>query len=133
MSGAKDPRHLQIALKKYVVRLSVEERQTLESLIDKGKHPASPLLKARILLTADISDAGEGWSDQRIVAALDSCLTTVHRTRQRKTSPIPPDTPARRRDAARSRPKSSRKTAQQPQLSPGSPSHLAIEPRSEFD
>ena len=71
------------SLGKYVVKLSVEERQTLEALIGKGKHPASQLLKARILLKADISDAGEGWSDQRIVAALETSITTVHRTRQR--------------------------------------------------
>jgi hypothetical protein len=28
------------AVKKYVVRLSAEERQTLAALISKGKHPA---------------------------------------------------------------------------------------------
>jgi transposase len=74
---------LETTLRKYVVRLSVEERQTLVALIGKGKHSASQLLKARILLKADISDAGEGWSDRRIVAALDTSLATVHRTRQR--------------------------------------------------
>jgi len=30
------------------------------------------LLKARILLKADISEAGEGWSDSRIIKALDT-------------------------------------------------------------
>ena len=35
----------------------------------KGKHPAIQLLKARILLKADVSEAGEGWSDSRIVEA----------------------------------------------------------------
>ena len=34
--------------------------------------------KARILFKADISDAGEGWSDGRIVKALDSSLANVH-------------------------------------------------------
>ena len=51
------------AVKKYVVRLSAEERQTLEALISKGKHPVAQVLKARILLKADVSEAGEGWSD----------------------------------------------------------------------
>jgi hypothetical protein len=35
------------AVKKYVVRLSAEERQTLAALISKGKHPAALVLKAR--------------------------------------------------------------------------------------
>ena len=70
-------------LKRYVVRLSEEERATLEATVSKGKRPASEILKARILLKADVSEAGEGWSDQRIVQALDTSLSTVYRTRQR--------------------------------------------------
>jgi hypothetical protein len=73
----------EVAVKKYVVRLSPHERETLESLIHKGKRPASQVLKARILLKADISEAGDGWSDGRIVAALDTSLSSVFRTRQR--------------------------------------------------
>ena len=60
-----------IAVKKYVVRLSAEEREQLQALIRKGKSPAKRLLKARILLKADVSDAGEGWSDSKIIAALE--------------------------------------------------------------
>src|SRR5258708_24513226 len=70
-------------VKKYVVRLSKDERSTLEDLISKGKHPAATILKARVLLKADVSDAGEGWSDSRIVKALDTSLATVARIRQR--------------------------------------------------
>ena len=44
----------EISVKKYVVRLSAEERQQLETLIRKGKGPARRLLKARILLKADV-------------------------------------------------------------------------------
>ena len=72
-----------IAVKKYVVTLSVEERDQLNATIKKGKHPASLLLKARILLKADASDAGEGWSDSEIAAALDTSVDTIARTRQR--------------------------------------------------
>ena len=50
----------EISVKKYVVRLSGEEREQLEALISKGKSAAQRLLKARILLKADISEAGEG-------------------------------------------------------------------------
>ena len=62
----------EIAVKKYVVRLDAEERDRLNELIRKGKRSAQLLTKARILLKADISDAGEGWSDSRIAAALDT-------------------------------------------------------------
>src|SRR5580693_2617582 len=73
----------EIAVKKYVVRLSAEERERLDTLIRSGKHAARKLLKARILLKADVSDAGEGWSDSQIAAALDTSVDTVARTRQR--------------------------------------------------
>ena len=88
-----------IAVKKYVVDLAGGERERLHLLIRAGKHPARQLTKARILLKADVSEAGEGWSDSQIVAALDTSLDTVARTRQqlveegldavltRKTSP----------------------------------------------
>src|ERR1700721_1573537 len=73
----------EVTVKKYVVRLSKDERSTLEDLISKGKHPAAMILKARVLLKADVSEAGEGWSDGRIVKALDTSLATVARIRQR--------------------------------------------------
>ena len=38
-----------VAVKKYVVRLSSEEREYLDQLIRKGKSPALKLMKARIL------------------------------------------------------------------------------------
>jgi hypothetical protein len=64
----------EISVKKYVVRLSAEERERLEALIRKGKSPAQRLLKARILLKADVSEASEGWSDSRIIKALEKCI-----------------------------------------------------------
>ena len=47
-----------IAVKKYVVRLSAEEREQLQALVRKGKAAARRLLKARILLKADVSEGG---------------------------------------------------------------------------
>jgi hypothetical protein len=76
MAGKK-----KIAVKKYVVRLSSEEREQLGTLIRKGKGPAQRLLKARILLKADVSDAGPGWSDSKIIAALDTSASMVYRVR----------------------------------------------------
>ena len=72
----------QPAVKKYIVKLSDDERERLSMLIQKGKCPARQVLKARILLKADASDEGEGWSDSRIAEALDTSIDTIARTRQ---------------------------------------------------
>ena len=72
----------QSAVKKYIVKLTAEERNRLDVLIQKGKAAARQLLKARILLKADASTAGEAWSDSRIAAALDTSIDTIARTRQ---------------------------------------------------
>ena len=69
-------------LVKYIVRLSAEERDRLEALLRKGKSPAQQLLKARILLKADVSDGGEGWSDSRIVEAMETSPSMVYRVRK---------------------------------------------------
>jgi len=72
----------EIAVKRYVVRLSGEERERLEALVGKGKSPARRLLKARILLKADVSAAGEGWCDSRIIEALETSASMVYRVRK---------------------------------------------------
>src|SRR5664280_274977 len=72
----------EVAVKRYVVRLSVEERERLEALRSKGKTPARRLTKALILLKADVSDAGEGWSDSEIVRVLDTTKSMVYRVRK---------------------------------------------------
>ena len=71
-----------IAVKKYVVRLDARERDRLNELVRKGKRSAQLLTKARILLKADVSDAGEGWSDSAIAEALDTSIATIERTRR---------------------------------------------------
>ena len=43
------------ANKKYVVRLSAEERERLDAMIRTGKRAAQMLMKARILLAADVN------------------------------------------------------------------------------
>jgi hypothetical protein len=70
-----------VANKKYVVKLSAEERERLGALVRKGKAAAKTILKARILLKADRSEAGEGWTDERICEALDTHLSLVARVR----------------------------------------------------
>ena len=73
----------EIAVKKYVVRLNAEERERLEAMTRAGKHPAQLLTKARILLKADVSEVGEGWSDSAISEALDTSINNIGRTRRR--------------------------------------------------
>ena len=69
-------------VKKYVVKLNARERERLEALIGAGKRSAQLITKARILLKADISDAGAGWTDREIAAALDTSLNTVGNVRR---------------------------------------------------
>ena len=69
----------EIAVKKYVVNLSAKERERLETLVHAGKSPARLLTRARILLKADVSEAGDGCSDSAISAALDTSINNIAR------------------------------------------------------
>ena len=68
--------------KKYIVRLTPEERTTLDTLISAGKAPARTQTHARILLKADCSPEGPAWPDYAIADALDVSLPTIQRVRQ---------------------------------------------------
>jgi len=72
-----------VAVKKCVVHVSVEEREQHEDMIRAGKHAADRLMWARILLKADVSPSGEGWSDSRIAEALDVSTPLAHNVRKR--------------------------------------------------
>ena len=69
--------------KKYVVTLTEEERGRLRGLVSSGKASARKLTHARILLQADSSEGGRGWSDERICEGLGIGLSTVERVRKR--------------------------------------------------
>jgi hypothetical protein len=69
--------------KKYIVRLSGEEREQLEALVKKGKAAAHKRLHAQILLTADVGEEGPGWKDEPISQALGVSTRTVERVRER--------------------------------------------------
>src|SRR5277367_803916 len=73
----------QPAVKRYIVTLGGDERERLNALIQKGTNPARQILKARIPLRADASEAGEAWSDGQIAEALDTSIDTTARTRQK--------------------------------------------------
>jgi transposase len=67
---------------RYIVRLDAAERQGLIDLVRTGKRAASTLIRARILLKADVGPQGEGWDDEEIAEALETSLSTIHRVRQ---------------------------------------------------
>ena len=66
---------------KYVVRLDAEERARLQTLLDEGRGSKSVRVRARILLKADESKQGPGWSDPRVAEFAEASLSTVHRVR----------------------------------------------------
>src|SRR5215218_4150930 len=68
--------------KKYVVRLTEEQRSQLETLVRRGRAHARKLLYARILLKAD-ADGPDRWTDERIADALEVSTATVARERRR--------------------------------------------------
>ncbi len=70
-------------MKKYLVTLTAEERQSLHELIAAGKAAAQKLAHARILLKADAAPDSPAWPDEQIAEALDVGLSTVARVRQR--------------------------------------------------
>ena len=67
--------------KKYIVRLSPEERQQLECLVTKGKGAAYRIKHAHILLAVDA--AGPNWMDAQAAQAFRCDANTVRNVRQR--------------------------------------------------
>jgi hypothetical protein len=70
-------------VKKYIVRLSQQERQDLKKFISSGKRPAQLFTRARILLKADQGEEGPSWPDEKISQALDVTVQTVERIRKK--------------------------------------------------
>ena len=71
--------------KRYHVRLSDDDRHSLQKLVRSGKAPVRALTHARILLKADEAENGPGWQDEQIAEALETSVPTVERTRKRFT------------------------------------------------
>ena len=67
--------------KKYIVRLSDEERDTLREVVKKLKGTGQKVRRAQILLKADAN--GPSWSDGRIADAFSCRTRTVEKVRQR--------------------------------------------------
>jgi len=67
--------------KKFIVRLSSEERATCEEVIKKLKGSSQKLRRAHILLKADAD--GPGWIDVRIAEAFGCRVQTIENLRKR--------------------------------------------------
>ena len=68
-------------VKKYIVRLSDEERSLLREIVKKLKGTSQKVRRANILLKADAD--GPNWSDARIAEALSCRTRTVENVRRR--------------------------------------------------
>src|SRR5713101_4688882 len=67
--------------KKYVVRLSDEERSVCQEVIKKLKGSSQKARRAQILLKADAD--GPGWPDSKIAEAFDCRVQTIENLRKR--------------------------------------------------
>jgi hypothetical protein len=67
--------------KKYIVRLSRAERDTLQGVVKKLKGSSQKVRRAQILLKADVN--GSAWTDSHIAEAFGCRTQTVEAIRQR--------------------------------------------------
>ena len=67
--------------KKYIVRLTADEREHLKGPVGKGKAAAYKIKHANILLMADAD--GPAWTDERIAEAFSVHSRTVGNVRER--------------------------------------------------
>ena len=67
--------------KKYIVRLTAKERQTLLEIVKKLKGSSQKVRRAQMLLKADV--AGPAWTDQQIAETFESRTRTVEKLRER--------------------------------------------------
>ena len=67
--------------KKYIVRLTDEEREILSSVVKKLKGSSQKVRRAQILLKADAD--GPNWTDRKIAEAFSCRTKTVENIRQK--------------------------------------------------
>jgi transposase len=68
--------------KRYIVRLSDEEKKQLTDLLGKRVLAAQKRKRAQVLLKADASPDGPAWIDSRIAEAFDIGVVTVENLRK---------------------------------------------------
>lgn len=70
-------------MKKYIVRLEVEEREQLGQIVRTGKRAAYVVRHANILLAVDESEAGRKMSDEEAARAYGVSVRSIEHLRQR--------------------------------------------------
>jgi hypothetical protein len=69
--------------KKFIVRLSEEEREVCRQVIKKLRGSSQKVRRAQILLKADADADGPGWTDSRIAEAFNCRVQTIENLRKR--------------------------------------------------
>lgn len=91
-------------VKKYIVRLTEEERKGLKALVSKGRASARKIARAQVLLKVDAD--GQNWTDEQAAEAFGMRANTVRDIRQQFVEEgleraldrkQPPDPPRRRK------------------------------------
>ena len=68
--------------KKYVLKLSAEERSALVEVVQQPRSSRWKVLRARALLKCDQGPSGPGWSDARIAEALECTVNSLENWRK---------------------------------------------------
>src|SRR4029078_6455706 len=68
--------------KRYVLKLSLEERDILAKVITEPRVPGWKIFRARAMLKCDHGPSGPAWSDARISEALECTVNSLENWRK---------------------------------------------------
>jgi len=84
VSSSFNPQPGGLAMKKYVVTLTNDERKRLSQLTSKGKHRSQKILNALILLACDEGEYQQNRSkNEEIAKVLNTSMRKIDRTKKR--------------------------------------------------
>jgi transposase len=69
--------------KRYIVRLTADERERLESMVNRGREAAYRRRHAQVLLLADEGEQGSGLIDREVAERVGCTRRTVEQIRER--------------------------------------------------
>lgn len=68
---------------KHVFKVTTDERERMEQIVSKGRHPAWQVQRAYALLKLDRGPQGPGWNDQRVAEAYSMTVRCLESSRKR--------------------------------------------------
>jgi Homeodomain-like domain len=71
-----------LSMKKYVLRLTDEERSALSAVVDRRGSAGYERRRAQVLLFCDQGDSGPGWSDERLSTSFGLSVRTIEHLRK---------------------------------------------------